>query len=163
MTWDRKKRLDALLQERISVVVTQRLRDPRLGFVTITATELSPDKRRCVVQYTVIGDEAQQRMTQRALEAAAPHILEIIGPGLRMRTLPELCFVFDAGQLKGARVLDLLGRIARQEALGDVDPDAPPADDGPSELPKPAGNRRSLASSPEDDADDDDADDDDAD
>ena len=158
MSWDRKKRLDAVLREKISVVVTQRLRDPRLGFVTITGAELSPDKRRCTVNYTVIGDDSQQRMTQRALEAAAPHVLEVIGPSLRIRHLPELRFVFDAGQAKGARVLELLGRIAQDEAsledAGVPVPEAAPEEPG---LPKPAKDSRSLASADdEDEADEDD-------
>jgi len=152
MSWDRKKRLDALLREKISVVVTQRLRDPRLGFVTITDAELSPDKRSCVVRYTVIGDETQQRLTQRALEAAAPRVLEIIGPTLRVRALPELRFVFDAGQHKGARVLELLGRLAdeRHEDPGAAEPEAPPV-----ELPRPSADLRSLASCDEPDDDED--------
>ena len=112
MSWQRAERLNALIKEKVAVVVTQRLADPRLGFVTITEAKLSPDKRRCTVKYTVLGSDADRRKTGHALKDAAPHILEIIGPSLRIRRLPELVFEYDGGVEKGSRMLDLLDRLA---------------------------------------------------
>ncbi len=65
MPWDRKQRQEAVLREKIAVIVLERLSDPRLGFITITAVELSKDKKIAKVFYTVLGTEAQVRSTSR--------------------------------------------------------------------------------------------------
>jgi ribosome-binding factor A len=95
MTWNRRRRTEALLKERVAMVLVESLSDPRLGFTTVTRVELSPDKKFANVYYTVLGEPAQVRMTARALADAAPHIQEVIGPGLHMRSVPQLRFHFD--------------------------------------------------------------------
>lgn len=133
MSWDRRHRQEAILREKIAKIVIERLSDPRIGFITITKAELSKDKRIARVSYTVLGNEGQRRTTQRALEKAAPRIVELLAPTLRMRMLPELRFVYDEVVQRESRVLDLI------ESL-DIKPDEPEdaageADDAATEEP----------------------------
>ena len=58
MSWDRIRRQEAILREKIAVIILDRLNDPRLGFVTITGCTLSRDKRYCKVKVTVLGSES---------------------------------------------------------------------------------------------------------
>ncbi len=118
--WDRNARTEALLKERIATVVLEKLADPRLGFVTITAVKLSGDKRRARVFYTVLGTPAQQRLSGRALEDAARHIQEIIGKGLRIKTIPELVFTWDESVEKESKMRELLDQLAQER--GDPPP-----------------------------------------
>ena len=113
MSWDRIQRQEAILREKIAVLV-QRLNDPRLGFITVTAVKLSRDKRHCRVDYTVLGDEAQIRTTTRALEDASGRIQELLAPSLRMRTMPELRFHYDAKVEKHNRLLDLIEKASKK-------------------------------------------------
>jgi ribosome-binding factor A len=116
MSWNRNARTEALLKERIAIVVLEHLNDPRLGFLTITGVELSGDKRHAKVLYTVLGTPAQRRTTARALQAAAPHIQEVLAPGLHLRVMPELRFVYDEAIENESRMLDLLDEIAQERA-----------------------------------------------
>ncbi len=121
MTWDRRRRLEAQIKEKVAIVVTERLSDPRLGFLTVTRVELSRDKKICRIYYTVLGKPAQRRATARALESAAPHIQEVLGPRLKMRTVPELRFTFDEQIERESRMRTLLEGLAEERGdPGDV-------------------------------------------
>jgi len=133
MAWDRTERTEALLREKIAIIVLERLNDPRLGFVTITGAKLSKDKRHCKVLFTVLGTPVQRRLSERALQDAAKHIQEVLAPSMHMRNMPELRFVYDESIEKGAKMLDLLDKLAIQpDQPGPARPDepAPPAPPG---------------------------------
>ena len=97
----------------------ERLKDPGLGFVTITGVETSPDLRTARVYYSVLGDEAQQRETQAALQRAAPRIRAVVGRQVRLKFLPELQFEPDVAIERGLRMEELLRRLReeRDEAV----------------------------------------------
>ena len=126
--------------------MTERLSDPRLGFVTITDVKLTHDKQVARVLFTVLGTPSQRRLSERALADARHHVLEAVGRTLRLRTLPELRFVYDESVERNTRMQELLDQIASER--GDVpvaDGDAaaqgegegePIADDDPEELPE---------------------------
>jgi ribosome-binding factor A len=102
----------------------ERLKDPGLGFVTITGVETSPDLRTARVYYSVLGDEAQHRETQAALLRAAPRIRAVVGRQVRMKFLPELHFEPDAAIEQGLRMEEILRRLReeRDEAGDDQGP-----------------------------------------
>lgn len=131
MIWDRKNRLEAILKEKIAVIVQQRLNDPRIGFVTITRTSLSKDRRIATVYYTVLGDEAQRRTTARALADAVPHVQEQLSPTLAARIMPELRFVYDETVERESRLVTLIEDLAEQRRAEEAQrPAAEPAGDG---------------------------------
>jgi ribosome-binding factor A len=141
MAWDRTERTEALLREKIAIIVLERLNDPRLGFVTITGAKLSKDKRQCKVLYTVLGTPVQRRLSEQALRDAAPHIQQVLAPTMRLRTLPELRFVYDESIEKGSRMLGILDELAKEHpgepaASGPQDTEPPP-DGGQEPEPRP--------------------------
>jgi ribosome-binding factor A len=138
MSWNRGKRLEALLKEWIATIIVERLSDPRIGFTTITRVELSRDKKHARVYYTCLGEPEQQRTTRRGLEAAAPHIQEALAPNFKARNLPELRFVYDTSIMREATMLNLLGELAEERAergddgeLVDEAPGGPSGADNP--------------------------------
>lgn len=98
-----------------------RLKDPRVGFVTVTGVKVTPDLRRAVVSYTVLGDEGSRRSTAAGLRSARPHLRSVIGHQVRLKVLPELEFREDELLARAERVDELLKEI---RDLGD-DPDDP--------------------------------------
>jgi len=103
----------------------ERLKDPGLGFVTITGAETSPDLRSARVYYSVLGDEAQHRETAAALLRAAPRIRAVVGRQVRMKFLPELHFAPDDAIERGMRMEEILRQLREeQDEAGDpgVDP-----------------------------------------
>lgn len=129
MSWSRTSRIEAQLKEKIAVVVLERLGDPRLGFITITGVRLTADKKLCRVFYTVLGTDAQVKLTTRALVDAAPNVQERIAPSLRMRSVPKLLFVFDESIEKESRMNAILDQIAEER---DDAPKAAPAESEPA-------------------------------
>jgi ribosome-binding factor A len=72
-----------------------RLKDPRVGFVTVLGVRVTPDLRRARVFYTAMGDERERRATAAALRSARGHLRKLIGDQVRMKVLPELEFEED--------------------------------------------------------------------
>lgn len=116
----RMRRVDETLREVIALEVS-RLKDPGLGFVTITGVSTSPDLRGARVYYSVLGDEAQRAETQAALERAAPRIQRVVGSEVRLKYNPRLTFLFDGSVEQGMRMEQLLHDIAEGEEPDDAE------------------------------------------
>lgn len=87
------------------------LKDPRVGFVTITAVNVTPDMHLARVYYTVYGDEKQRAETQKGLESAVPYFRRELGRRLRMRYVPDLIFEFDKSLEYGNRIESLIRKL----------------------------------------------------
>jgi ribosome-binding factor A len=130
MPWDRKQRQEAILREKIAVIVLERLSDPRLGFITITRVELSKDKKIAKVFYTVLGTDAQVRSTSRALVDGRARVQEMLAPSLSMRSMPELRFIFNEQVQKESKLLGLIDKVTA-ERVDRVGPDDEPENEPP--------------------------------
>jgi len=82
----------------------QKLKDPRVGFVTVTGVRVSPDLHVAWVSYTSLGDERAQASSQAALRSAAPHLRRALGCQIRLKVTPELRFERDDTDETGERV-----------------------------------------------------------
>lgn len=92
-----------------------KLKDPRVGFVTITGVRVTPDLRRAVVLYTVLGDDAARRATRAGLRSAAGHLRSVIGHEVRLKFLPDLEFQEDDVPERAERVEELLREIRKSD------------------------------------------------
>jgi ribosome-binding factor A len=115
---ERTARLDELLREEISEVVRREVDDPRIGFVTITDVEVSPDLRHANVWVSVIGSADERKQTLRALSHAMPFVRGRLGK-LRLKRIPELHVKEDDSAERGTRVLAILDDL-EQGGEGDV-------------------------------------------
>jgi ribosome-binding factor A len=88
-----------------------RLKDPRVGFVTVTHVDVSPDLRRATVFYTVLGEDKDVRRTQAGLRSAKAHLRAVLGQQVRMKFTPDLEFEEDVGLSQVERVTQLLREI----------------------------------------------------
>jgi ribosome-binding factor A len=96
----------------------QELKDPRVGFVTVTAVKVSPDLHVAWVYYTVLGDEKAKAATRAALRSAVPHLRRELGRQIRLKVTPELRFEHDDLLETGERIDALLEQTHRQGADG---------------------------------------------
>lgn len=132
------------LADRIRVIVAEmlerRVKDPRLGFVTITEARLTGDLREATVFYTVLGGDQDQAGTAAALESAKGLVRSEVGRQLGLRHTPSLAFLPDAVPDNAKHIEDLLraardsdAEVARQAAqathAGDADPYRTPRED----------------------------------
>ncbi len=114
----RVDRIAQELQREVALIIHQELKDPRLGFVTITRVELSKDLRYAKVRYSCLGGEAEQARTQEALNRAANFIHGLVKRRFRLKVIPELSFHYDAsieGSISMMERLDQLDRPSTSE------------------------------------------------
>lgn len=109
----RPERVADMLREEISQIVGYELDDPRLTMVTVTDVRVSDNLRDARVFVTVIGTEAEAASALVALHHAAPYVRKQLGVALSLRHTPEIHFVRDTIEERGARVDELLAQIEK--------------------------------------------------
>ena len=111
MSTHRAQRVGETIQQEVSRLLIRGLKDPRIGFVTITAVDVTPDLRLARVYYTVIGDEESRKSSAAGLKSSTPFIRQQLGKHLRLKFIPEISFVYDGSVDYGNRIEDLLREI----------------------------------------------------
>ncbi len=108
------------LADRIKVIVAQtlemRIKDPRLGFITITDVRLTPDLRDASVFYTVLGTQEERQSTAAALASSKGMLRSEVGKGTGVKFTPTLEFILDAIPENAAHVEQLLRDAAQADA-----------------------------------------------
>jgi ribosome-binding factor A len=105
---DRMRRVNEAVREVLSGRIAQRLQDPRIGFVTVTAVETSPDLRHARVFVSVLGGEEERESTLEGLASSHGLLQAAIAEQLRMKRTPTLEFVYDESIDRGMRISELL-------------------------------------------------------
>src|SRR5215211_6640351 len=105
---DRMRRVNEAVREVLSARIAEGLKDPRIGFVTLTSVDTSPDLRHARVFVSVLGDESERRETLAGLSSAHGVLQQAIANELRMKRTPTLQFVFDESIDRGMRITELL-------------------------------------------------------
>ena len=109
MTSDRMRRVDEGVRQVLSDALAQ-VKDPRVGFVTVTAVETSPDLRHATVYVSVLGDPGVRRRTLDGLRSAHGFLQGRVAGELRLKHTPTLDFVYDESLERGQRVSELIDR-----------------------------------------------------
>ncbi|HXQ30176.1 MAG TPA: 30S ribosome-binding factor RbfA [Gemmatimonadales bacterium] len=107
----RPERVGELLRELIAGLLTGQVRDPRIGFVTVTGVEVSPDLGHARVRVSVMGSEEERARTLEGLESAARYLRARLAGALHLRTSPELHFELDRGLEHALRIDQVLRQL----------------------------------------------------
>ncbi len=107
----RPERVAALVQEQLADALTTALKDPRVGFATITGVTVSPDCTHATVRVSVMGDDAQKGRAMEGLESARGFLRTRLARVLTLRAVPELHFVLDRGLEHAARIDEILSQL----------------------------------------------------
>jgi ribosome-binding factor A len=113
----RMRRVDESLRQVLSEAI-QTLKDPRIGFVTVTGVRTTSDFGQATVWVSVLGSERQQRSTLAALEHASGVLQGHIARELRLRRTPHLLFAYDPSVERGVRMTRLIDELAPAEPDG---------------------------------------------
>ena len=108
MAAGRMRRVNEAVREVLSARIAEGLNDPRIGFVTVTSVETSPDLRHARVYVSVLGSESERSQTLDGLESAHGLLQQSIAGELRMKRTPTLQFIFDESIDRGMRITELL-------------------------------------------------------
>ena len=104
MGTQRATRVGEQIHKEISELLIKGLKDPRIGFVTITGVEVTSDLHLARVYFTVMGDEKAVRETEKGLTSSVPYIRRELGQRLRLRHVPDIVFKYDASLEYGNRI-----------------------------------------------------------
>lgn len=108
MAGARMRRINEVLREVVGAAISGDLSDPRIGFVTVTAVETSPDLRTAKVYVSVLGDDEERELTLDALRSSHGVIQSRIAAETRMKRTPTLTFHYDDTIEQGVRISQLL-------------------------------------------------------
>jgi ribosome-binding factor A len=108
MAGPRMRRINEVLREVVGAAISGDLSDPRIGFVTVTAVETSPDLRTAKVFVSVLGDEEEREATLEGLRSSHGVLQSQIASETRMKRTPTLTFHYDDTIEKASRVSELL-------------------------------------------------------
>lgn len=112
-SYPRMRRVNSIIQQVIAEEVEE-LKDPRLGFVSITGVETAPNLRNATVYFSTLDLERAEE-TRDALQAAAPRLRRILGDEVRLKYTPALTFELDRGVAGGERIDEILRGIEQEE------------------------------------------------
>lgn len=108
MASDRMRRVNEVIREVLGSAIASELEDPRIGFVTVTAVDTSPDLRSARVYVSVLGDEGERAATLAALRSSHGVLQAAIAREMRIKRTPALTFRYDEGPERGVRLSRLL-------------------------------------------------------
>lgn len=111
MEFSRSNRVAESIHKEVSSLLLKGLKDPRVGFVTITAVDVTRDLRHARIYFSVIGDENERENAQKGLNSSASYIRRELGQRLRMRYVPEIQFKYDSSLEYGNRIESLIREI----------------------------------------------------
>lgn len=115
MTSHRANRVAEEIKREITQMLRDEIKDPRVGFVTVTAVEVTPDIRYAKVYVSVYGGDETKVQSLQALEKAKGFVRTELGKRMRLRYTPEISFKFDSSIEHGARIMKLLEEVKETE------------------------------------------------
>lgn len=112
----RIEKVQELIKQEVSKIILQELKDPRIGFVTVTQVDVTGDLHGAKIYVSLMGDENQIKDCWNGLQAALGYIRREIGKRIRLRCTPELSFQIDKSLDYSVHIQKLLTKIKENEA-----------------------------------------------
>ncbi len=124
MSTRRQRQVAELLHQEISLLIERQVRDPRLGFVTVTDVEVTPDLRLAYIYVSVMGGDEEEKQALAGLKSAAGFFRHELGSTLSLRFVPELSFRLDQSLEQGLHIDQLLDSLHDEAPADDDEGDA---------------------------------------
>lgn len=112
-TYKRSERVSDQMKHEIADILMRKIKDPRIGFVTVTDVEVSDDLRNAKVFVSVYGGDKEDSL--KGLKSASAFIRAELGRRMRMRFMPELLFRFDSTVEQGAHIMEILRSLEKEK------------------------------------------------
>ncbi|QUW21883.1 30S ribosome-binding factor RbfA [Sporosarcina sp. Marseille-Q4063] len=107
----RVNRVAEQMKKELGEIILQKVKDPRIGFVTVTDVEVTGDLQNATIFISVLGNESEKEATLKGLDKAKGFIRTEIGKRIRLRVTPEIEFTFDESIAYGNRIETLLTQV----------------------------------------------------
>lgn len=113
----REERVAALVQEIVSETLRERIKDPRIGFVSVVGVEVTRDLSLAKIRISVLGSPGEKETTMEGLKSAQGLIRSEVARGLGLRRAPDLLFVLDEGIEHSVRVSEILRKVSGDQPV----------------------------------------------
>ena len=113
----RLERVTQLIKREISGIIHDELRDPRIGFVTITKVQVTPDLRQVKVYFSILGNSEDTDNTLEGLKSACGYIRKLIGRRLKLRYIPEISFYLDKSTEYSIHISETIERLKQKDEI----------------------------------------------
>lgn len=120
MSSQRPGRVQEAIRQEVSKILQYEIRDPRLGFLTITGVELTNDLRYARVYFSVLGDEKRVKLAMKGLNSARGHIKGLLGDRIKLRYMPEIEFKYDDTVARTQHIYELFDQINKEKREDDA-------------------------------------------
>jgi len=117
----RKQKLEQQIRRLVSEVLIKEIKDPRIGFVTITGVEINADFSLARIGVSILGDAREMRKSLEGLVSARGFIQSKVGKAMNLRHTPKFEFYPDASVAEGVRMVDLLNSLEKDQAPAESD------------------------------------------
>jgi ribosome-binding factor A len=121
MTYKRSEKVAEAVHEFISELLIKGLKDPRIGFVTITGVKVTDDLHLATVYFSVVGSEDEKKSTEAGLNSAKGFIRKELGRNMRLRYVPDIVFKYDISLDYGNRIESILDEISMTKGSDDTE------------------------------------------
>jgi len=111
----RSERIAEAIRKEVSELIQKEMKDPRIGFITITRVLVTDDLRFADIYYSILGSEEDRKRTLEGLRSAAGFLRKEIGQRLRLRFTPELRFNFDRSIAYSAHIAEVLEKLKKEK------------------------------------------------
>ncbi|MDI6704082.1 MAG: 30S ribosome-binding factor RbfA [bacterium] len=108
MPYKRAERVSALIKKEISDIIQRKIKDPRVGLVSITHVWVSKDLRLAKVYVSIYGNEHDVREGTSCLKNCSSFIRQELGKRIRLRYIPEICFIYDPSIMESIRISEII-------------------------------------------------------
>ncbi|MFA4842535.1 MAG: 30S ribosome-binding factor RbfA [Candidatus Omnitrophota bacterium] len=102
------------IKKEVSLIIHDELKDPRLGFVTVTDVKVTQDLREAKIFFSVLGSEEERKKTKEALNSGLGFIRRLVGQRIQLRFVPAISFADDRSGEYGVRIEEILSQIKEQ-------------------------------------------------
>lgn len=111
----RIERIAHEIKKEISRILREDVSDPRIGFVSLTDVNITPDLKYAKIFVSVLGDENSKKKTLKGLKSATSFIKLKLGEALDLRFIPDIKFVYDNSLERGSRILGLMDKLHKEQ------------------------------------------------
>lgn len=120
----RQEKVKELLKHEVSDILRKEMKDPRLGFVTVTDADVSKDLKHAKIFISVLGSEQEKAESFAILQSASSFIRGEFGRRVSMKVIPEISFRLDTAVEHGARIFELLQKVKHEPEESDSSGDS---------------------------------------
>ncbi len=107
----RKNRLEELIRRIVSEIILRELKDPRIGFVTVTGVELSKDYSEARIGVSILGSTTEVRKSMEGIRSSSGYVQKLLGRELKIRTLPRVYFYLDKSVEQAVDMVNIIDNL----------------------------------------------------